>query len=372
MDGVEFQSGFPFGEDGLLFADPAGKGGVVRRCQLQLQGRDAVGQGGLVEGFKDGLLVDGRARVVAGITVQASVAQRIEVGEHLEVILLADRVELVVMALRTSEGEAEHRLAQGLHAVGVVVDEVLRGDGAALVCVHVVPLETGRDELGVGRVRQEVTGQLLQDELVVGQVVVEGLDHPVAPEPHVAAAVDGEAVGVGVTGGVQPLERHAFAKVRASQQASDELGIGLGVAVSDEGLDLFGGGRQAREVEGYATDQRGAIGASGGLKPLLLQRRRDECIDGVAGGGRRRFLGHREGPVGFVFRALLNPGLQRRLVLRTQLEVRLRRGHDVIGVVADDALPDFALGKVTWDDRGAAFMFTGGFFREVEPELGLA
>ena len=57
--------------------------------------------------------------------------------------------------------------------------------------------------------------------------------------------------------------------------------------------------------------------------------------------------------------------------MRAELQVRLRRRHDVIGVVADDTLPDFTLGQVAWDDRSAAFMFTSGFFREVEPELGL-
>ena len=51
--------------------------------------------------------------------------------------------------------------------------------------------------------------------------------------------------------------------------------------------------------------------------------------------------------------------------------MRLRLGHDFIGIFADNALPDFALGKVAWDNRSAAFMFTHGFFGEVEPELSL-
>ena len=75
----------------------------------------------------------------------------------------------------------EYGLAEGAHAIGVVVDEVLLGDGAALVGVHVVALEPGGDELGIGAPGQEVAGQLLHQEAVVGQVVVEGLDDPIAP-----------------------------------------------------------------------------------------------------------------------------------------------------------------------------------------------
>ena len=106
----------------------------------------------MVEGFEYSLLVDGRTRVVSGVTVEARIAQRIKVGEHLEVVLLADRVELVVMALCAAQREPEHCFAERLDAVGVVIHEVLGGDGAALVGVHVIALEAGRNELGVGRV----------------------------------------------------------------------------------------------------------------------------------------------------------------------------------------------------------------------------
>ena len=74
----------------------------------------------------------------------------------------------------------------------------------------------------------------------------------------------------------------------------------------------------------------------------------------------------------FIFRPLLNPGLDGRFILRAELQVRLRLGHDFIGIFADNALPDFTLGQVAGDDRSAAFMFTHGFFGEVEPELGFA
>ena len=87
--------------------------------------------------------------------------------------------------------EAEDGLAECFDAVDVIVGEVLLGDGAALVRVHVVALKAGGDELGFGAVRQQVAGELVAEELVVRHVGVEGVDDPVAPQPHVPAAVDG-------------------------------------------------------------------------------------------------------------------------------------------------------------------------------------
>jgi len=50
-------------------------------------------------------------------------------------------------------------------------------------------------------------------KLVEGEVVVVGVDDPLAPAGHVAAGVDVVAVGVGVACGVEPFEGHALAVV---------------------------------------------------------------------------------------------------------------------------------------------------------------
>ena len=86
------------------------------------------------------------------------------------VVALRERIELVVVALAAAEREAEHGFAERFHAVDVVVGEVLLGDRAALVRVHVVALEAGGDELGFGVIRQQVAGELFAEELVVGHV----------------------------------------------------------------------------------------------------------------------------------------------------------------------------------------------------------
>ena len=221
---------------------PLGEHPWVWLLQSSAEGGDPFAQGREFIRLEHGLTQGGGERVHAGVTICGAVVEGVEEGEHPEVVLLADRIELMVVALRAGEGQAEDGLTKGLHAVGVIVDEVLSGNRATLVGVHVVALETGRDQLAVVGVRHEVAGDLLRDEAVVGFVVVEGLDDPVAPEPEVTAAVDGEAVGVGVAGGIEPIEAHAFAEVGTGQQAVDEPAVSVGLLVLDEGFD-FGGSR---------------------------------------------------------------------------------------------------------------------------------
>ena len=69
----------------------------------------------------------------------------------------------------------------------------------------------------------QVAGNLLDDELVVGQVAVQGGDDPVAIGVHLARLVFLVAVGVGVARGVEPDPAPALAVVRRIQQPLDLL-----------------------------------------------------------------------------------------------------------------------------------------------------
>ncbi len=55
-------------------------------------------------------------------------------------------------------------------------------------------METGCDALLERRVGEEVTGDLLEGELIERHVLVEGVDHPISPRPKFTVAVDLVAV----------------------------------------------------------------------------------------------------------------------------------------------------------------------------------
>ena len=182
----------------------------------------------------------------AGLTV---LVDAVEEGGERVVVVDRDRIELVGMALRAAEGQSEPGGTHGVHAVEDVIDAGFLGVAAALAVGHVITMEAGGELLLDGGVREEVAGELFEGEAVVRDVAVEGVDDPVAPRPVVAGGVRLEAVGVGVTRGVQPPHRHAFAIVGRSQQTVDRPLIRVRGFVREEGPGLGFGRRQAGEVE---------------------------------------------------------------------------------------------------------------------------
>ena len=80
-----------------------------------------------------------------------------------------------------------------------------------------------------------------------------------------------EAVGVGIAGGVEPVPSPALAVVRAGQEPVDQLLVGVGASVGEEGVDLLGRRREADEVEAQAADEGGPVGLGRGLQLLALR-----------------------------------------------------------------------------------------------------
>ena len=100
------------------------------------------------------------------------------------------------------------------------------------------------DEKSRGRINAHgVAGELLKEKPIVGEIAVEGVDHPVAIRPGmVAERVVFIAPRVGVADDVEPVLRPAFAVSRRREQPVDEGLDGLRARVGDERLDLVGGG----------------------------------------------------------------------------------------------------------------------------------
>ena len=88
------------------------------------------------------------------------------------------------------------------------------GKRGAAVDDQVEAVESRRDELVAARLGEEVTGQLVADEVVVAEVVVERADHPVAVGDIVPVEVLVHAVGVGEADQVEPVARHVLAVLR--------------------------------------------------------------------------------------------------------------------------------------------------------------
>ena len=158
-----------------------------------------------------------------------------EDGREGVILPLQDRIELVVVAAGAVD---RHATAARHHLRDHVVEVV----GAGLTPEHValgldladeIPRPSGQESGSDHRVgivgSDHVAGDLSPKKLVVAEVGIEGLDHPVAIPPGVGPElVAFEAVGVGVVGDVEPVAGPAFAVVGRGEQAVDEFFIRIG------------------------------------------------------------------------------------------------------------------------------------------------
>ncbi len=162
----------------------------------------------------------------------------------------------MVVALGAPHGEAEESGRDGVDLVGDPGHLVFRRKGAALVGVHRVAEEAGGDLLVLAGTGHEVARELLAEELVVGEVVLEGGDDPVAPRPHVAVVVERVAVGVGKACHVEPFQCESFGECSGLHHPIDRCLVSRIVRVAQEGIQILQTRRQSGQVQMQTAEER--------------------------------------------------------------------------------------------------------------------
>ena len=111
--------------------------------------------------------------------------------------------------------------------------------------------------IGIG---DQITGQLMNRELVEGPIGIETGNHPVTIRPDIAGIVGVVADRVGKADDVEPANRHAFAVMRTGQQLLNHLCEGVGCMVLLKGCNRSRDRGQPGEVEGQSPNERAAVG----------------------------------------------------------------------------------------------------------------
>ena len=168
---------------------------------------------------------------VVGIKIHVRAVDPGEHGLKRVVVLLADGIELVIMALSALHGEAAEAADGVLHhviAVQVSRDLAIQLRLRHLCVPDVVPRprrdESERRDAIRGARIERISGDLLFDEATVRFVVVEGTDDVVSVRPGIhARLVFVIAVCLAVMHEVQPVARPALAVARGGEELIDEL-----------------------------------------------------------------------------------------------------------------------------------------------------
>ena len=192
---------------------------------------------------------------------------------------------------------------------------------AAFAVDGVIAEKTGGEFLFEGGIREKITGDLPDGEVVVGEVAVDGIDDPITPRPHGAFFVALETIGVGVAGGIEPGPGEAFAKGGVGEELIDEFFPGVGGGIVDEVFHFLGSGWEAAEVEGEAADEGVFLGVGREGEVFFFQAAGDEFVDGVKVGGEGWLFDGGVGPVFFVFGTLGDPSVDEFFFFRGKFEV---------------------------------------------------
>ena len=193
--------------------------------------------------------------MAAVIPVHRPAIEAVEERQQRVVVGLRDRVEFVVVTNRTLGRQSEHHGAHRVGAVDTVPREDFVVDRPVFVGGDVQPVESRGDAVAVGGAGQQVAGELPGDELVVGQVVVDRVDDPVAVGPHLAVIIQVQSVGVGVADQVQPVPTDVLSELRCIEKFVDDALVSVRVGVGEVTVDHVAPGRQSGEVQMHPAEQ---------------------------------------------------------------------------------------------------------------------
>ena len=182
----------------------------------------------------------------------------------------------MVVAAGAADGETEEPAGEDVDSV---VDDVGRDAEETPTGRE----EPERGEVGIPFATDPIGGKLEGHEAIVGEIVVEGPDHPVAVhrgmnEKPLLAAVD-IALGVGIAGDVEPVPPLLLPVSWRREEPIDEFFIGVGGGIGDEGCHLPRLRRQSGQVVTDAADERPPIRFGSAGEPRPGEGRVDEPID---------------------------------------------------------------------------------------------
>ena len=127
---------------------------------------------------------------------------------------------------------------------------------------------------------QFVAGQLHGEELVIGHIGVEGVDHPVSIAPGSRLeAIPFITVGLGPANQVEPVTTPVNSELGIGEQLIDTSLPAIWSGIGEITLHLLGSGRESRDDVVQSSQQRLRIGLGRRFQSHLFEAAEPEVID---------------------------------------------------------------------------------------------
>ena len=287
---------------------------------------------------------------LGGVNPRLGLVRIVEEREQAVVFIVSEGVELVGMALGALRGQPQDGLADAVDPVEHLHHTELLGDDRPFLVDHAVAEEPGRDDLRLSLLREEVPGELLDQELVIGHVAIDRVHDPIAPFPLLSGHVLLIAVGIRIARGVEPGPRPFFPITFALEEAFD----GRLVPLLLEPRQVGRRGGEADQVEVEPTQQRAGRGGRREAELLRFEVCHHEGVDRISLADLRELRLSRglERPVRLVRSSFLNPSRQGFDLPGRERLVMLGRGHAVGRICGGDPGDQLALVRLARHDGG--------------------
>lgn len=149
------------------------------------------------------------------------------------IVFLSKGIVLMIVATGAGKGYAQHAATDHVDAIMTFVGAGLRRLGDAVIPG---PKASEAQPADGGGILREIAGKLGDEEAVVREVAIDGVDDPIAIPPGIGIRLDGGAgeVVFAVAGDVEPVAAPMFAVVLRGEQFVDEAFLPAGFGVLDD------------------------------------------------------------------------------------------------------------------------------------------
>ena len=285
----------------------------------------------------------------------------------------------MVVAPRTFHGESKHGRSEGVHTVRAILDAELLLHAAPFIRLAMETIEGRGDALFARGVGQQIASDLPRQKFIVGEILVERLDDPVAIRRNIALHIALVTIGVGITREVEPVQSHAFTVGRRVQIFLRGTLDSVWRFVRKQCVNLRRIGWKSCKIKRETAQNSFARSRWRRRQFFLFQTHADKGVNGIERHGtvlecrHDHFLHREESPMRFVICAFEHPAFKQFLFCWRQREMRIRGRHYVVFVLSEDAADQFAMFRVAgFDDCHSVFEQLQRSLALIEAQLCLA
>ena len=195
----------------------------------------------------------------------------------------------MIVTTGASNGQAKKGFAENVELVFDPVGIVLLGVGRGVHGLVKIPKtrpDNGLVEFALGiksRLIHQISGNVLDQKLVVRQVVIESPDQIVPVfMGMLQGVIEFVPASLGITNQVHPMTGPLFSEMGTDQKFVHDLVEGIGIRVVQKGFDLIGTRRQTDQIEIHTPYPSSPVGGQRRQDPLLRESGLDKSVQGPA------------------------------------------------------------------------------------------